>query len=175
MIEVSATLPIGISIPIDVLGTSALQVLQILSYIYYFDPQMIILDEPDTHLHPNNQRKLISTLNDISNKHNLQILLSTHSRHIIDEATGIATFFWMQSGVVYKEIQDTEDLSVIQIMLDPGALDRSDFLRNPAIKWIVCTEDARVDKDKMLKTILKSSGFNLEECVILPYNGMQQD
>lgn len=171
VIEVSATLPNGISLPIDALGTSALQILQILSYIYCFDPQMIILDEPDTHLHPNNQRKLISALNDISNEHDLQILLSTHSRHIIDEAAGIATFFWMQSGSVYKEIQDTEDLSIIQIMMDLGALDRSDFLRNPTIKWVICTEDARVDKDKMLKTIFSSSGFDLAQCVVLPYNG----
>lgn len=171
MIEVSVTMPNGISLPIDALGTSALQIVQILSYIYCFDPQMIILDEPDTHLHPNNQRKLISTLNDISNERNLQILLSTHSRHIIDEATGIANFFWMQSGTVYKEISDICDSSIIQIMLDLGALDKSDFLRNPTIKWIICTEDARVDKDIMLKTIFKSSGFNLDECIILPYNG----
>lgn len=171
LIEVFAKLPNGIKLPIDALGTSALQILQILSYIYFFEPQMIILDEPDTHLHPNNQRKLISVLNEISIEEDIQILLSTHSRHIIDEATGIATFFWMQSGKLYKEIPPDGDTDFVDIMLDLGALDRSEFLANINIKWIICTEDARIDKDKMLNSILCATGFNLEECVILPYKG----
>lgn len=171
LIEVLAKLPNGIELPIDALGTSALQILQILSYIYFFEPQMIILDEPDTHLHPNNQRKLISVLDEISTEEEIQILLSTHSRHIIDEATGIATFFWMQCGKLYKEILPDDDTDFVQLMLDLGALDKSEFLTNQNIKWVICTEDARVDKDKMLKSILSATGFNLQECAILPYKG----
>lgn len=171
LIEVFAKLQNGLTLPIDALGTSALQILQILSYIYFFEPQMIILDEPDTHLHPNNQRKLISVLNDISIEEELQILLSTHSRHIIDEATGIATFFWMQEGQLYKEIPPDDDTDFVRIMLDLGALDKNEFLANQNIKWVICTEDARVDKEKMLKCILNTTGFNLDESVILPYKG----
>ena len=39
-IEVSADLPNGVNLPIDALGTSALQILQIISYIYCFEPQI---------------------------------------------------------------------------------------------------------------------------------------
>lgn len=170
-IEVSAALPSGVNLPIDALGTSALQILQIISYIYCFDPQMLILDEPDTHLHPNNQRKLISVLNDISSEEQIQILLSTHSRHMIDEAINFSTLFWMQGGELYKRISVDDDADYSQILLDLGAFDKSDFLKNDRIQWVICTEDARVEREKMLKSILKSSGFDLSTCVILPYNG----
>lgn len=170
-IEVYATLSNDVQLPIDALGTSALQILQILSYIYCFDPQMIILDEPDTHLHPNNQRKLIATLNEICQEQNLQILLSTHSRHMIDEGRGIASFFWMQHGKLCNEFPVENTADFVQVMLDLGALDKSDFLNNPQIKWIICTEDARVEKEKMLNCILEASGANLNKCVIIPYNG----
>lgn len=170
-IEVQAKLSGGITLPIDALGTSILQILQILSYIYFFDPQMLILDEPDTHLHPNNQRKLISVLSDISLEKNMQVLLSTHSRHMIDEATSLARFFWMQNGAIHKTILETDSSDLVEMILDLGALDKNDFLTNPKIKWIVCTEDARANKEAMLKAILASSGYNVEECAILPYKG----
>ena len=171
-IEVYANLASNnVTLPIDALGTSALQILQILSYIYCFEPQMLILDEPDTHLHPNNQRKLISVLNDISIEEDIQILLSTHSRHMTDEAINIATFFWMQNGSLYKRMSETENSDYIQMLLDLGALDKQDFLMNPNIKWVICTEDARAEREEMLKSILKASNFDLETCVILPYKG----
>lgn len=170
-IEVSADLPNGVNLPIDALGTSALQILQIISYIYCFDPQMLILDEPDTHLHPNNQRKLISVLNDISSEEQIQILLSTHSRHMIDEAINFSTLFWMQGGELYKKISVDDDADYSQILLDLGAFDKSDFLKNDHIQWVICTEDARVEREEMLKSILKSSGFDLSTCIILPYKG----
>lgn len=162
-----------IQLPIDAMGTSALQVLQILSYVYYFNPPMLILDEPDTHLHPNNQRLLISLLDEISLETGMQVLIATHSRHIIDEARDIASFFWMQNGTLSKKIiSDEDDLQrdFIQILLDLGAMDVCD-LTNPNIEWVVCTEDANVNRESYLKSILASSGFDLGKCKVIPYLG----
>ena len=170
-IEVYTTTSNSVQLPIDALGTSALQILQILSYIYCFEPKMLILDEPDTHLHPNNQRKLIFVLNEVSIEQDMQILLSTHSRHMIDEGVNIATFFWMQNGSLCKEIPADENENYVHMLLDLGALDKSDFMKNPNIQWVICTEDAKVDREEMLKSIFISSGFKLSECVILPNKG----
>lgn len=161
----------GVQLPIDALGTSALQILQILSYVFCFTPQMMILDEPDTHLHPNNQRKLINVLNELSQEEDMQILLSTHSRHMIDESSGIATFFCMQDGKLDKKFSDTDDTDYAKMLFDLGAFDRNDLMKNPNIRWVICTEDARVERDRMLKCILEASGFDLSSCVVLPYNG----
>ena len=43
-------------VPLELAGTGVLQAVQILSYIHRFSPSMVVLDEPDSHLHPNNQR-----------------------------------------------------------------------------------------------------------------------
>lgn len=49
-----------VSLPIDSCGTGILQAIQILAYYYLYKPSLLILDEPDSHLHPNNQRILAS-------------------------------------------------------------------------------------------------------------------
>jgi hypothetical protein len=46
----------GPQLPMDAAGTSVLQDSQILAHIALFGPQVLILDEPDSHLHPDNQR-----------------------------------------------------------------------------------------------------------------------
>ena len=42
-------------VPLELAGTGMLQATQILSYMHRFSPQLVVLDEPDSHLHPNNQ------------------------------------------------------------------------------------------------------------------------
>ena len=51
-INVSFKFPNGPWLPVDAAGTSVLQASQILAYIALFEPQILILDEPDSHLHP---------------------------------------------------------------------------------------------------------------------------
>ena len=173
-IDAHVTLSNRVKLPIDALGTSALQILQILSYIYFFSPKMLILDEPDTHLHPNNQRKLISVLNDISLDMELQVLLSTHSRHMLDEASSFARILWIRNGQVQPSISDDDNTDFVNILLDLGALDKTDLLSNQYVQWIVCTEDAKAEREEMLSSVLESSGFTLANCLVIPYKGCGQ-
>ena len=154
-----------VTLPIDAFGTSALQIIQILSYIYCFKPKLLILDEPDTHLHPNNQRKLVRELEKIAKQKDLQIILSTHSRHIIDEIKDSGKVFWINEG----SIQNDTDIEYTQLLMELGALDKNDLLNNPRIKTIVCTEDEL--KSEMLSCVLQSSGFDMDTISIIPYCG----
>jgi hypothetical protein len=67
------------SVPLELAGTGVLQAIQILSYIHQFSPEMIVLDEPDSHLHPNNQRLLCSLLETIADERGTQVILTTVS------------------------------------------------------------------------------------------------
>ena len=69
-------------VPLELVGTGVLQATQILSYIHRFSPSLIVLDEPDSHLHPNNQRLLCTLLRKVAEDRGNQILLTTHSRHV---------------------------------------------------------------------------------------------
>jgi hypothetical protein len=60
-------------IPIELAGTGVLQTVQILAYVHYLHPSVIILDEPDSHLHPNNQRLLCKLLQGVAEERDTQV------------------------------------------------------------------------------------------------------
>lgn len=70
------------------LGSGMLQVLQILVPIYYLSSpeRIVLLDEPDAHLHANWQYVLAQALKQVQNDLGVQIIISTHSIPMIDAA-----------------------------------------------------------------------------------------
>lgn len=152
-------------LPLELAGTGVLQATQILSYIHRFSPSIVVLDEPDSHLHPNNQRLLCALLRKVAEERSTQILLTTHSRHVVDVVSGTAKFLWVRNGTVDPAGEDDE----IGILMDIGALDIKERINHPGTKAIVLTEDENVH---FLETLLKSSSFSLDETIILPYYGV---
>lgn len=153
----------NITLPIDAAGTGFLQILQILSYINIYKPKLLLLDEPDAHLHPNNQRRLAKKLFDLSVSNDFQIIISTHSRHFLYELEPIAKINWINSGRVIKE-----DSTIINVLMDIGALDKGDLLKNDKLKLIVLTED---ENQMPIKTIIQSAEIPLEEVEVWSYKG----
>ena len=152
-------------VPLEIAGTGVLQTIQILSYIHRFDPSIIVLDEPDSHLHPNNQRLLCALLRKVAEDRGTQILLTTHSRHVVDAMGFTSNFLWVRNGIVDVAGQDDE----IGILLDIGALDIKERAGQPGIEAVVLTED---EITKPLETVLASSGFDLSKTSVLPYYGI---
>jgi predicted ATP-dependent endonuclease of OLD family len=83
-VELFDAIPGAPFLPIDAAGTSILQASQILAYIALFKPQVLILDEPDSHLHPDNQRALCDLICRLASSRGFQAIISTHSRHVLD-------------------------------------------------------------------------------------------
>ena len=163
-IAVSATVGTG-WVPIELIGTGVLQAAQILAYIHRFSPSLVVLDEPDSHLHPNNQRLLCTLLRNVAAERNTQIVLTTHSRHVVDATGGTAHFFWVRSGIVEQVGPDDE----IGVLLDIGALDVKERAARPGTRFIVLTEDTDA---RTLEMICSASGFDLAGTVIMPYHGV---
>ena len=152
-------------VPLEIAGTGVLQTTQILSYIHRFGPSIIVLDEPDSHLHPNNQRLLCALLRKVAEERGTQVLLTTHSRHVVDAIGSSSGFFWIRNGCVDVASADDE----IGILLDIGALDVKERVGQKTTKAVVLTEDALT---KPLELVLDSSGFDLAKTVVLPYFGV---
>lgn len=81
----------GKPIPFDFCssGSGMMQVLQILTSIYRYCPEnstVVLLDEPDAHLHANMQVALLYSLREVQRELNIQIVISTHSTAIIASA-----------------------------------------------------------------------------------------
>ena len=82
----------GAKIPFDFCasGSGMMQVLQILTSIYRYCPSnstIVLLDEPDAHLHANMQVALFRSLREVQEELGIQIIISTHSTAIIAAAS----------------------------------------------------------------------------------------
>ncbi|MRN56856.1 AAA family ATPase [Paenibacillus monticola] len=151
-------------LPIDGVGTGVLQAVQILSYVNLYRPKMLILDEPDSHLHPNNQRRLAKVLLELAEERDVQILLSTHSRHLIDELSDYSKMHWIREGKIVLE----DNYDNVNVLMDIGALDKGDRLLQGNIKYVFLTEDSETEG---VRALLESSGFNLDDVDIWSYKG----
>lgn len=127
-----------LSRPLETAATGVLQVIQIFAYLILFEPKVMLIDEPDAHLHPDKQERLIEALERAAPDYDTQVILTTHSPHIVRAASPAAKLVWMKSGAV-----ETEDDEVIRRLLGWGGLDK-------AALFFVEDED-----DKPLRALLR--------------------
>lgn len=128
----------GQQCPLETAATGFLQVVQIFAYLILFEPKVMLIDEPDAHLHPDKQERLIEALERAAATYDTQVILTTHSPHIARAASPSVKLVWMKSGRV-----QTEDDNAIRRMLGWGGLDKS------ALFFV---ED---ENDKPLRAILR--------------------
>lgn len=157
----------GKKVPLELVGAGALQAIQLVAYATMYDPGLLLLDEPDAHLHPSNQRLLAATLLKIAEEGSIRIILATHSRHIFDALTRshMTDIVWLKGGVK-QEKKDTADLS---ILLDLGALDSYELLTAAKCRVVVLTEDS---KSERLRNILEANGFVKDEYMLQSFDGV---
>jgi energy-coupling factor transporter ATP-binding protein EcfA2 len=166
-IQVFFTRPGMPRLPIDAAGTSILQASQILAYITLFRPEVLILDEPDSHLHPNNQRALCELITTLAETRGFRALFSTHSRHVLDALRDRAQVVWVSNGkkVAY------ESVSTPAMLMELGALDTLDYFAKGHFTCLVATEDSKKESLDALKALLQSNDFPIQELDVRPYAG----
>lgn len=106
--------------PLETAATGLLQVIQIFAYLIVFEPKIMLIDEPDAHLHPDKQERLIETLERAAAENETQVILTTHSPHITRGASPSAKLVWMNEGKV-----ETDDGEAIRRLLGWGGLDKA--------------------------------------------------
>ncbi|MEW6121348.1 MAG: ATP-binding protein [Pseudomonadota bacterium] len=109
--------------PLEMAATGVLQTIQIFAYLILFEPKIMLIDEPDAHLHPDKQERLVEALERSAIEFDTQIILTTHSPHIVRAASPSAKLVWMKDGLVA-----TEDDTAIRRILGWGGLDKSVLL-----------------------------------------------
>lgn len=159
----------GIRLPLDSIGTGLLQVIQIFAYIEYFSPKLILLDEPDSHIHPTKQKDLARELiNRVKINPSLTVVFSTHSRYILEALENEAKVIHFQSGSAIEDVRSSA------ILLDIGAADADYLFSKKQLKYVIVTED-KVDniseKKEFLKKFLIANGLSEDEFVLHSYEG----
>lgn len=156
--------------PLDMVGTGTLQAIQILGYASFYQPVLLLLDEPDAHLHPDNQVKLVEALSLLSKEENLQIVLATHSRHLlqaVQDSEDVASFHLRAGALVGT------DPVLSELLVDLGALDKYDALRLFDKPWLVLGEDknAETDENHPLRLLLRAEGLADNSFSVMSFQG----
>jgi len=82
-------------IELSLMGSGFLQILEIFSTLDYFEEKnygvkIMLIDEPDSHIHTNLQKKLIDTLREIKD---IQIFVISHNDRFVNQAKNGELFF----------------------------------------------------------------------------------
>jgi energy-coupling factor transporter ATP-binding protein EcfA2 len=162
-VNVSLTGPYGRKSPLELVGTGVQQALQIFSYVVLFKPYLLLLDEPDSHLHPDNQGLLSKALLSITSTTDTKVIISTHSRHLVDALYDESNIVWLKDGGIH---QQGDGVGRIPLLMDLGALDSFEKIREGEVDWVFLTEDASLE---LVKIIIKESGFAEDEVVTYSY------
>ncbi|MGC2423324.1 MAG: AAA family ATPase [Nitrospirota bacterium] len=123
--------------PIELIGTGYLQLIQIFSYILLFEPGILLIDEPDIHLHPTVQENLVKVLAQVASERNLRILMTTHSPFIVRGAPLGSNVYWVKDGII-----ESRNRREVELALGWGAFGK---------KIIVISEDKDIS---LLKKII---------------------
>lgn len=102
----------GVQRPLELMGTGHLQLLQIASYLLLFRPGVLLVDEPDTHLHPDVQERLPRLLARVSEKLGTRVILTTHSPFLLRGAPVDASVFWMEDGSTASFSREASELTL---------------------------------------------------------------
>lgn len=113
----------GLERPIELAGTGFLQLIQIFCYVLLFKPGVLLIDEPDIHLHPNVQEKLASVLAQIAKDQRMKVLMTTHSPFIVRGAPVDAKVYWLQDGV-----KNSDDRPAVELAIGWGAFGKKAIL-----------------------------------------------
>lgn len=153
--------------PLDLASTGMLQVIQILAYACYFAPPLLLLDEPDAHLHADSQTKLFEALRGITENTHTRIVLASHSPQLLQQMhrQENVDVCWMDDGA--KVVLSEENLPAIPIMMRIGALGIGADAFDPKKKVILLTEDTET---KLVRIVAKANGAD-DSLALISYSG----
>lgn len=149
--------------PIELCSLGELQLIQIIAYWRLLKPRLLLLDEPDSHLHADAQGRLVKFLVDRAESENTKVIVATHSPQVvrnIDLET--ASLQLIQEGKIADIPPDK-----IECLMHLGALDAYDK------QIFILTEDA---DSKNLEALLDQPQWEgiKGNYKVIPYNGRKK-
>ena len=146
------------SLDLNSSGSGLMQVLQILAPIYRFASDgkaIVLLDEPDAHLHPNLQYTLAQALRQVQDELGIQMIISTHSIPIIEaveptEVVPVAEHIGKMGPLVSRHDVDDAVLRLI---------DNYHLAKSKITGKLVFIEDDKIDILRGFDRVLQTGCF----------------
>lgn len=137
-------------------GAGLQQVIQMLTYLYLSQPRILLIDEPDAHLHSKLQARLGELFRRVSADLDAQVFLSTHSLDLIDTFSTNEVLVIDSKKKNITPIGSNSDL--VSLLVEAGVVDVSALSRLLSSRRLVVVEDKDLT---ILKAIDKSIGSPL--------------
>jgi len=130
-------------------GAGFLQVLQLVTFLIHARPGILLVDEPDAHLHTSLQRVVVDILRKVSQELAVQVMVATHSKEIINYVDPGELLVIDRKQREMKGLGEHE--SAISVLESLGSVDSIDAYQVITQRKVLLVEGA-TDK-KMLSTI----------------------
>jgi ABC-type cobalamin/Fe3+-siderophores transport system ATPase subunit len=152
-------------------GAGLQQVIQMLTYLYLSKPAILLIDEPDAHLHSKLQAQLGQLFRRVADDLDAQVFLSTHSLDLIDTFSTNEVLVVDSKKRVVSPIGANSDL--VSVLVDANVVDVSALSRLLSSRQLVVIED---EDQTILKAIDKAVGNQLfsskSSSYVLPAKGV---
>lgn len=173
---------------IALLGSGTLQIIEILLNLYYYeqrtDMNLVLLDEPDSHIHRDIQQRLLEILTRFSNQN--QLLITTHNETIIRHSSLHHLFHLAQNspenyyqplshteinrlGERFKGIYPIPINPILSSLGSPNGLDFINAIEADHLIFVEGEDDARAIDLLLQKSV---SPRNTKKYVFLVLNGI---
>jgi AAA15 family ATPase/GTPase len=157
-------------VDLSLMGSGFLQILEIFSTIQFISNRMnclnvILIDEPDSHIHSNLQ---VNLLNELLIEENIQVFIITHNENLIHSVTEKGSILFINEeikklGEVNKSSKETFDFIKNQLSAKLLAINKK-----PGIKNYVISEDENI---QLVKSFFKIHGYKENETEYISYFG----
>ena len=123
------------------------------------------MDEKERELYFLREKSIKDEISALANaeEKGIQIILCTHSRHLLAALGDSGKIIWMKDGKIKDE---NADVNKFEILMDIGALDKFDEILGGKYQCVYLTEDSNV---QMSEILLKHNG--IEDTLVFPFKG----
>ena len=126
-------------------GSGFIQVIQLLAFVMAQSPSVVLLDEPDAHLHSSLQRAIIEILDDVGRDDGYQVVIATHSKEIINFIDPSRLIFVRAGEAGAAPMSD--EVTPLEMLRSLGAIDSVDavaLVRNRRCLFVEGTSDVSI-------------------------------
>ncbi|PLX28595.1 hypothetical protein C0581_01675 [Candidatus Parcubacteria bacterium] len=151
-------------------GSGFQQILQILVYIVTSDAKIILIDEPDAHLHYRLQNSLYNILTKLVEE-GKQIIVATHSQIFIKNAIEKNDHLILVNKKQNKQKSINEYGDYLKSLYEDGLLDEEDITEEKEIKYIFLEDSNSGNGFKIIKLFLEKLNYKNPEFKIISCGG----
>lgn len=155
-------------------GAGFIQVVQLLAFVLSPDASIVLLDEPDAHLHSSLQRVVVEILDEIAVAESMQVVMATHSKEIINFVDPTRLIL-VENGAAQAEPvnADVTPMTILKSMGDIDNVDAYALVKNRKCIFVEGTSDEAI-LGRFASTLGVHAFTGDDRVIVMPTGGVDR-